>query len=123
MTSFAPILRMDAGTRALAFASLGFDGSVMELYPVLVAGGVIALAADDDRLGAVIRTGVPRVGSVGALDMVNFGAPDTVPERFRGRVLYEHNAQVTLMRTTADECRAAAEFLAERLRACPGPVP
>ena len=85
-----------------------------------VVGGI--MAADDDRLGAVIRTGVPWVGSVGALDMVNFGAPDTVPERFRGRLLYEHNAQVTLMRTTPDECRAAAEFLAERLRACPGPV-
>jgi uncharacterized protein (UPF0261 family) len=85
-----------------------------------VAGGI--MAADEDRLGAIVRTGVPWVGSVGALDMVNFGAPDTVPERFRGRTLYEHNAQVTLMRTTADECRAAATFLAERLRACPGPV-
>ena len=86
----------------------------------LVVGGV--MAATEDRLGAVVRTGVPWVGSVGALDMVNFGAPDTVPERFRGRTFYEHNAQVTLMRTTPDECRAAAEFLAERLNASPGPV-
>jgi uncharacterized protein (UPF0261 family) len=86
----------------------------------LVVGGV--MAATEDRLGAVVRTGVPWVGSVGALDMVNFGAPDTVPERFRGRTFYEHNPQVTLMRTTPDECRAAAEFLAERLNASPGPV-
>lgn len=85
-----------------------------------VAGGI--MAADDDRLGAVARTGIPWVGSVGALDMVNFGAPDTVPAHLRDRVLYEHNAQVTLMRTTPDECRAAATFLATRLRACPGPV-
>jgi uncharacterized protein (UPF0261 family) len=54
--------------------------------------------------------------------MVNFGAPDTVPEQFGGRTFYEHNAQVTLMRTTPDECRAAAEFLADGLNACPGPV-
>jgi uncharacterized protein (UPF0261 family) len=86
----------------------------------LVVGGV--MAATEDRLGAVVRTGVPWVGSVGALDMVNFGAPETVPERFRGRTFYEHNPQVTLMRTTPDECRAAAEFLAERLNASPGPV-
>ncbi|GAA4906423.1 uncharacterized protein (UPF0261 family) [Actinomycetospora succinea] len=86
----------------------------------LVVGGV--MAATEDRLGAIARTGVPWVGSVGALDMVNFGAPDTVPEPFRGRTLYEHNAQVTLMRTTPEENRAAAEFLAGRLNACPGPV-
>jgi uncharacterized protein (UPF0261 family) len=86
----------------------------------LVVGGV--MAATEDRLGAVVRTGVPWVGSVGALDMVNFGAPETVPDRFRGRTFYEHNPQVTLMRTTVDECRAAAEFLAERLNASTGPV-
>jgi uncharacterized protein (UPF0261 family) len=45
-----------------------------------------------------------------------------VPERFRGRTLYEHNPQVTLMRTTPDECRTAAAFLADGLNACPGPV-
>ncbi|PVZ10881.1 Tm-1-like ATP-binding domain-containing protein [Actinomycetospora cinnamomea] len=86
----------------------------------LVVGGV--MAATEDRLGAIARTGVPWVGSVGALDMVNFGAPDTVPERFRHRTLYEHNAQVTLMRTTPDENRTAAAFLADGLNACPGPV-
>ena len=86
----------------------------------LVAGGI--MTATEDRLGAIARTGTPWVGSVGALDMVNFGAPDTVPERHRGRTLYEHNAQVTLMRTSPDECRAAAGFLADRLNACDGPV-
>ena len=86
----------------------------------LVAGGI--MTATEDRLRAIARTSVPWVGSIGALDMVNFGAPDTVPERHRGRTLYEHNAQVTLMRTSPDECRAAAEFLADRLNACTGPV-
>jgi uncharacterized protein (UPF0261 family) len=86
----------------------------------LVAGGI--MTATEDRLGAIARRRVPWVGSVGALDMVNFGAPDTVPERYRDRLLYEHNAQVTLMRTTPDECRAAAQFLARALNACEGPV-
>jgi uncharacterized protein (UPF0261 family) len=95
------------------------DVSTTEIADMVVGG---VMAATEDRLGAIARTGVPWVGSVGALDMVNFGAPDTVPELFRGRTLYEHNAQVTLMRTTPDECRAAAEFLADRLNACPGPV-
>ena len=48
----------------------------------------------------MIRQGVPYVGSCGALDMVNFGAPDSVPAHYRGRTLYDHNPQVTLMRTT-----------------------
>lgn len=115
------------GTGGRAMEKLVDDGLITAVVDVstteiadLVAGGI--MAATEDRLGAVARTGVPWVGSVGALDMVNFGAPDTVPDRFRGRTLYEHNAQVTLMRTTPDECRAAAEFLAERLDASPGPV-
>jgi uncharacterized protein (UPF0261 family) len=95
------------------------DVSTTEIADMVVGG---VMAATEDRLGAIARTGVPWVGSVGALDMVNFGAPDTVPEQFGGRTFYEHNAQVTLMRTTPDECRAAAEFLADGLNACPGPV-
>ena len=70
----------------------------------LIGGGV--MSAGDDRLGAVARTGIPYVGSVGALDMVNFWAPETVPEKYRERKLHRHNPQVTLMRTTADENRA-----------------
>ena len=85
-----------------------------------VVGGV--LSAGPDRLGAVARSGIPWVGSVGALDMVNFWARDTVPERFRNRRLYVHNANVTLMRTTPEECRAIGAWMAEKLNACPGPV-
>ena len=54
--------------------------------------------------------------------MANFGAFDTVPEKFRGRRLYRHNPNVTLMRTTADECRAIGEFLVAKLNAMQGPV-
>jgi uncharacterized protein (UPF0261 family) len=54
--------------------------------------------------------------------MANFGAWDTVPERFRGRNLYRHNASVTLMRTTAQECTAIGEFIAKKLNAIKGPV-
>lgn len=115
------------GTGGQAMEKLVDDGLVSAVCDVstteiadLVAGGV--MAATEDRLGAIARRRVPWVGSVGALDMVNFGATDTVPERYRGRLLYEHNAQVTLMRTTPDECRAAAGFLARKLNACEGPV-
>jgi uncharacterized protein (UPF0261 family) len=68
------------------------------------------------------RHALPYVGSCGALDMVNFGAWDTVPERFKGRRLYRHNPTVTLMRTTADECRAIGAFIADKLNAMHGPV-
>ena len=83
-------------------------------------GGV--LACTDDRFGAVVRTRAPYVGSCGALDMVNFGAPDTVPERYRGRKLYAHNPQITLMRTTAEENIRQARWIAERLNQCEGEV-
>lgn len=86
----------------------------------LIAGGVFA--AGQDRLDAIVRTRVPYVGSCGALDIVNFGARDTVPQLFENRLLYEHNTQVTLMRTTPDECIAIARFLAGKLNACEGPV-
>jgi uncharacterized protein (UPF0261 family) len=86
----------------------------------LIVGGV--MAATEDRLGAIARTRVPYVGSCGALDMVNFGAPATVPPRFAGRRFYEHNPQVTLMRTTPEECVEIARFIARGLNACEGPV-
>lgn len=86
----------------------------------LLMGGVFP--ATEDRLGAVARTGVPYVGSCGALDMVNFGARDTVPERFADRNLYVHNSQVTLMRTTPEENVQVGRFLAARLNRCAGPV-
>ena len=61
------------------------------------------LPALPDRLDVVARTGTPRVGWVGALDMVNFWAPATVPDRYRDRLFHHHNRNVTLMRTTPDE--------------------
>ena len=88
--------------------------------PDRLFGGVFPCA--DDRFGAVARTGLPYVGSVGAVDMVNFGAEDTVPARFAGRTLYIHNAQVTLMRTTPEENKAVGEWIAERLNRCDGEV-
>ena len=81
-------------------------------------GGV--LACTDDRFGAVARTRAPYVGSCGALDMVNFGAPESVPERYRGRKFYPHNPQITLMRTTVEENIRQARWIAERLNQCHG---
>ncbi len=86
----------------------------------LLLGGV--LPATEDRFGAIARARLPYVGSVGALDMVNFWAPPTVPERYRGRRFYEHNPNVTLMRTTVEECRAIGTWIGERLSRCEGPV-
>ena len=83
----------------------GLISAVIDITTTEVAdmlmGGV--LPADEDRFGAIIRTRMPYVGSVGALDMVNFGPPDTVPAAYKGRLLHAHNPQVTLMRTTAAE--------------------
>lgn len=88
--------------------------------PDFLVGGVFPCT--EDRFGAVARTKLPYVGSVGAVDMVNFGARETVPAHFEGRNLYVHNPQVTLMRTTPEENRAIGEWIATRLNACEGPV-
>ncbi|WP_026616900.1 Tm-1-like ATP-binding domain-containing protein [Ensifer aridi] len=97
----------------------GIDVSTTEVCDYLV-GGVFPCTAD--RFGAFARTGLPYVGSCGALDMVNFGAMDTVPSQFRSRRLHVHNPQVTLMRTTPEECNSIGEWIAERLNLCEGPV-
>jgi uncharacterized protein (UPF0261 family) len=86
----------------------------------LLMGGVFP--ATEDRFGAIIRTRLPYVGSVGALDMVNFGAPETIPERHRTRRLHVHNPQVTLMRTSAEENERMGRWIGERLNAMDGPV-
>lgn len=86
----------------------------------LLMGGVFP--ATEDRFGAVIRGRVPYVGSVGALDMVNFGAPESIPERYRGRKFHVHNPQVTLMRTTAEENERMGRWIGERLNQMDGPV-
>lgn len=86
----------------------------------MIVGGVFP--ANDDRFGAAIRSGLPYIGSCGALDMVNFGPPDTVPEKFRDRVFYEHNPQVTLMRTTPEENTRMGQWIGNRLNQMTGPV-
>ena len=85
-----------------------------------IVGGV--LSAGPGRLDAIARARVPYVGSCGALDMVNFWAMDTVPAQFRGRNLYRHNANVTLMRTTPEECARIGRFIADKLNRMEGPV-
>lgn len=95
------------------------DLTTTELADELVGG---VLSAGPDRLTGAGRAGVPQVVSVGALDMVNFWGPDTVPEAFRERRLYAHNANVTLMRTTPEENAALGEALARKLNAATGPV-
>lgn len=83
-------------------------------------GGVFS--AGEDRMGAIIRRGIPYVGSAGALDMVNFGAKPTVPEKYKDRNLYVHNANVTLMRTTPEENRKMGEWIGNKLNQMSGPV-
>ena len=85
-----------------------------------IGGGV--LSAGPTRMDVFARHAIPYVGSCGALDMINFGAWDTVPERFRSRKLYRHNPTVTLMRTTVDENQRIGEFIAAKLNAMAGPV-
>jgi len=86
----------------------------------LLMGGVFP--ATEDRFGAIIRSRLPYVGSVGALDMVNFGRPETIPERYRQRKFHVHNPQVTLMRTTAEENARMGRWIGERLNQMDGPV-
>jgi len=101
------------------FITAVVDTTTTEI-PDLLMGGVFQ--ATEDRFGAIIRKNVPYVGSVGALDMVNFGAPPTVPEKYSGRLFYEHNPQVTLMRTTPEENEKIGEWIVARLNMMGGPV-
>jgi uncharacterized protein (UPF0261 family) len=86
----------------------------------LLMGGVFP--ATDDRFGAIIRSRVPFIGSAGALDMVNFGTIDTIPERYRQRKLHVHNPQVTLMRTTPEENERIGRWIGDKLNRMDGPV-
>lgn len=95
------------------------DITTTEVADMLVGG---ILPCTGDRFGAVARTRLPYVGSVGAVDMVNFGARETVPDRYAGRTFYIHNPQVTLMRTTPGENAAIGSWIAERLNRCEGEV-
>ena len=80
------------------------------------------LACTEDRFGAAIRTGIPYVGSTGALDMINFGPRASVPKKFDKRHFHIHNPQVTLMRTTAEENQSIGEWIVERLNSMRGPA-
>jgi uncharacterized protein (UPF0261 family) len=95
------------------------DVTTTELCDDLVGG---VLSAGPDRLEAAGRLGLPQVVSVGALDMVNFGARDTVPPQFESRNLYVHNPSVTLMRTTPEETAELGRRIARKLSAATGPT-
>src|SRR5919108_493682 len=114
-----------AGGRAMGgLVESGFiqgvlDVTTTELCDDLVGG---VLSAGPDRLQAAGRAGLPQVVSLGALDMVNFGARDTVPPQFESRNLYIHNPSVTLMRTTPEECAELGRRIARKLSAATGPT-
>ncbi len=133
----AVVARLEREIDCLVFHATGTGGRTMEklagsgmlsgLVDIttteicdLLFGGV--LPASPDRLDVVGRTGLPYVGSVGALDMINFWAPDTMPPAYAGRLSYRHNADVTLVRTTAAECRLIGEWIGAKLARCDGPV-
>lgn len=101
------------------FLTAALDITATEIADHLFGG---VLPCTDDRLGAVIRTGIPWVGSVGAVDMVNFGGRASVPDRYSGRRLHMHNAQVTLMRTTPAENSEIGRWLAGRVNLMKGPA-
>ncbi len=95
------------------------DITTTELADELVGG---ILSAGPDRLTAAGVRGIPQVISLGALDMVNFGPRDTVPEKFRGRRFYQHNPSVTLMRTTPEENDCLGKEIAQKASAARGPT-
>ncbi len=115
------------GTGGASMEKLADSGLVTGLLDVTateiadhLVGGVMPCSAD--RYGVVARSGIPWVGSVGAVDMVNFAGRETVPDKFSDRQLLVHNPQITLMRTTPSENAQIARFLTERLNRCDGPV-
>jgi uncharacterized protein (UPF0261 family) len=107
------------GLMESGFLRGALDVTTTELCDDLVGG---VLSAGPDRLEMAGGLGLPQVVSLGALDMVNFGARDTVPERFEERNLYVHNPVVTLMRTTREECAELGRRIATKLSAASGPV-
>jgi uncharacterized protein (UPF0261 family) len=115
------------GTGGQSFEKLaesGFFDGVLDITTTEVAdylvGGVLPCTAD--RFGAFMRHAIPYVGSVGACDMVNFGARGTVPAQFSARKFHVHNDHVTLMRTTPEENARIGAFIVERVNRMPGPV-
>jgi uncharacterized protein (UPF0261 family) len=125
-----------AGYEVLVFHATGNGGQAMES---LIREGLIAGVLDitttelaDDLVGGVLSAGpsrltaaakmkVPQVVSVGATDMVNFWAPETIPTEFQGRRFYKHNATVTLMRTTVEECKLLGQEIGHKVSTSHGP--
>ena len=101
------------------FLTAAIDLTTTEVCDFLMGG---VFACTEDRFGAFARTRIPYVGSIGALDMVNFGAPDTVPAKYSERQFVHHNPQVTLMRTTPEENRKMGQWIGAKLNAMDGPV-
>jgi uncharacterized protein (UPF0261 family) len=125
------------GYEVLVFHATGAGGRAME---ALIESGAVAGVLDvtttewaDELLGGVLTAGptrlegaaangVPAIVTPGCLDMVNFGAPDSIPPQFSGRTLYRHNPQVTLMRTTPEECAELGRIVAEKVNLSTAPV-
>lgn len=127
----------EAGYEVLIFAATGNGGRAMEsLIESGLVSGVLditttewadellggVLGAGPTRLDAAAKAAVPAIIAPGCLDMVNFGEPQTVPTQYEGRVFYHHNAQVTLMRTSAEECTQLGKIIAEKINAYTAPV-
>jgi uncharacterized protein (UPF0261 family) len=127
----------ERGYETIVFHATGTGGTAMEnLIEEGVIDGVLdvtttewadelvggVLSAGPTRLEAAAAAGIPQVVSTGALDMVNFGPRDEVPEQFEGRTLHVHNPQVTLMRTTPEECAELGRIVGEKLNAATGPT-
>ncbi len=115
------------GTGGRAMESLIESGLVAGVLDITttewadeLVGGI--LSAGPTRCEAAARAGVPTIVTPGCLDMVNFGAPETVPAKFKGRTFYQHNPQVTLMRTTPEECSELGRILAEKINLSTAPV-
>jgi len=102
-----------------AFLCGVIDTTTSDIVDLLMGG---FFAAGNDRLGAVARTRAPYVGSCGALDMINFRGPETVPIHYRERRLHRHNPFITLVRTTPDENIVVGKWIGEKLNRCEGPV-
>jgi uncharacterized protein (UPF0261 family) len=114
-----------AGGRALeALAETRLVSGVLELTTTELADDLVGgvLSAGPGRLTAAGAAGLPQVIAPGALDMVNFGPPDTVPAGFRGRLFFEHNPTVTLMRTTPGEMAELGARVGRKAAAAKGPV-
>jgi len=95
------------------------DITTTEVCDMLFNG---VLACTPERFDSIARTKVPYIGSCGALDMINFGAPSTIPADYDGRARYYHNPQVTLIRTNPEENRQMGIWIGEKLNACEGEV-